>query len=151
MALAAKHGLGWMFDTSQAKESALGHWLTVGASGGRLFVRENYGAGNVRAVIVGDVLASITTMQWNGTAKARNAGLPMDDAKFNRQQINRVGASVSFAQMGMIGFDGPIELQSLRLCGLPEGALSCCRNRCRGSSRPRYPGICRAWRRGRRR
>jgi len=117
VALAAKHGLGWMFDTSQAKESAQGHWLTVGASGGRLFVRENYAAGNVRAVIVGDVLASITTMQWNGTAKARNAGAPMDDANFNRRQIIRVGASVSFAQMGMIDFDGPIELQALRRCG----------------------------------
>ena len=37
--LAASRGLGWMLDTSQAKEFALAHWLTLGASGGRLFVR----------------------------------------------------------------------------------------------------------------
>jgi len=67
--LAANRGLGWMLDTSQAKEFALAHWLTVGASGGRLFVRVFDGAGNVRANIAGDVLASITTMQWSGPAK----------------------------------------------------------------------------------
>jgi len=67
--LAANRGLGWMLDTSQAKEFALAHWLTVGASSGRLFVRMFDGAGNVRADIDGDVMASITTMQWNGPAK----------------------------------------------------------------------------------
>jgi len=34
-----------------------------------LFVRVFDGAGNVREAIAGDVLASITTMQWNGPAK----------------------------------------------------------------------------------
>jgi hypothetical protein len=122
MTLAANRGLGWMLDTSQAKEFALAHWLTVGASGGRLFVRVFDGAGNVREDIAGDVLASITTMQWNGPAKGWNAGAPMDDANFNRRQTVRVGASVSYAQVGVIGFDGPIDLQSLRLYGLPEAA-----------------------------
>jgi len=120
--LAANRGLGWMLDTSQAKEFALAHWLTVGASGGRLFVRVFDGAGNVRADIAGDVLASITTMQWNGPAKGWNAGAPMDDANFNRRQTIRVGPSVSYAQVGVIGFDGSIDLQSLRLYGLPEAA-----------------------------
>jgi len=46
----------------------------------------------------------------------------MDDANFNRRQTIRVGASVSYAQVGVIGFDGPIDLQSLRLYGLPEAA-----------------------------
>jgi len=76
----------------------------------------------VRADIAGDVLASITTMQWNGPAKGWNAGAPMDDANFNRRQTIRVGPSVSYAQVGVIGFDGPIDLQSLRLYGLPEAA-----------------------------
>jgi len=120
--LAANRGLGWMLDTSQAKEFALAHWLTVGASGGRLFVRVFDGAGNVRADIAGDVLASITTMQWNGPAKGWNAGAPIDDANFNRRQTIRVGPSVSYAQVGVIGFDGSIDLQSLRLYGLPEAA-----------------------------
>jgi len=48
----------------------------------------------VRLDIAGDVLASITTMQWNGPAKGWNAGAPMDDANFNRRQTIRVGASV---------------------------------------------------------
>lgn len=120
--LAANRGLGWMLDTSQAKEFALAHWLTSGASGGRLFVRVFDGAGNVREDIAGDVLASITTMQWNGPAKGWNAGAPMDDANFNRRQTIRVGASVAYAQVAVIGFDGPIDLQSLRLYGLPEAA-----------------------------
>ncbi|HEV7456460.1 MAG TPA: hypothetical protein VGN96_06760 [Roseococcus sp.] len=120
--LAANRGLGWMLDTSQAKEFALAHWLTTGASGGRLFVRVFDGAGNVREDIAGDVLASITTMQWNGPAKGWNAGAPMDDANFNRRQTIRVGASVAYAQVGVIGFDGAIDLQSLRLYGLPEAA-----------------------------
>jgi hypothetical protein len=120
--LAANRGLGWMLDTSQAKEFALAHWLTSGASGGRLFVRVFDGAGNVREDFAGDVLASITTMQWNGPAKGWNAGAPMDDSNFNRRQTIRVGASVVYAQVGVIGFDGPIDLQSLRLYGLPEAA-----------------------------
>jgi len=120
--LAANRGLGWMIDTSQAKEFALAHWLTVGAWGGRLFVRVFDGAGNVRADIAGDVLASITIMQWNGPAKGWNVGAPMDDANFNRRQTIPVGASVAYAQVGVIGFDGPIDLQSLRLYGLPEAA-----------------------------
>ena len=55
-------------------------------------------------------------------AKGWNAGAPMDDANFNRRQTIRVGASVPYAQVGVIGFDGPIDLQSLRLYGLPEAA-----------------------------
>ncbi|PZW39447.1 hypothetical protein C8P66_12826 [Humitalea rosea] len=43
-----------MLDTSQAKEFALAHWLTAGASGRRLFVRVFDGAGNVREDIAGD-------------------------------------------------------------------------------------------------
>ncbi|MGK7871150.1 hypothetical protein [Falsiroseomonas sp. E2-1-a20] len=120
--LAANRGLGWMLDTSQAKKFALAHWLTSGASGGRLFVRVFDGAGNVREDIAGDVLASITTMQWNGPAKGWNASAPMDDANFNRRQTIRVGASVTYAEVAVIGFDGPIDLQSLRLYGLPEAA-----------------------------
>jgi hypothetical protein len=120
--LDANRDVAFVVDTSQAKESALAHRLTSGASGGRLFVRVFEGAGNVREDIAGDVLASITTMQWNGPAKGWNAGAPMDDANFNRRQTIRVGASVAYAQVGVIGFDGPIDLQSLRLYGLPEAA-----------------------------
>lgn len=35
--LAANRGLGRMFDTSQAKEFALAHWLTAGQPGGRAY------------------------------------------------------------------------------------------------------------------
>jgi hypothetical protein len=120
--LAANRGLGWVLDVSQAKEVALAHWLVWGAAGGRLFARCFDAAGQVRENIAGDVLASLTTMLWNGPAKGWNAGAPMDDANLNRRMTLRFGAGVVFAQVGVVGFDGPIELEALRLYGLPEAA-----------------------------
>jgi hypothetical protein len=117
VALSANRGRGWMLDTSQAKEFALAHWLTSGASGGRLCVRVFEGAGNVREDIADDVLASITTMEWNGPAKGWNAGTPANDASFDERQTIRDQCAG-----GGIAFEGPIDLQSLRLYGLPEGA-----------------------------
>jgi len=71
-----------------------------------LFGRGFDGAGNVRADIAGDVLASIITMHWNGPAKGWNAGTLMDEANFNRRQTICAGASVAYAQVVLIGFDG---------------------------------------------
>ncbi|GIX10741.1 glycosyl hydrolase family 28-related protein [Elioraea sp.] len=120
--LAANRGLGWVVDVTQAKEFALAHWLMGGAAGGRLFVRCFDGAGNIRENQPGDVLASLTTMLWNAPAKGWNAGAPMDDANLNRRMTLRLGEDVAIAQIGIIGFDGIIDLQALRLYGLPEGA-----------------------------
>jgi hypothetical protein len=120
--LAANRGLGWVLEVSQAKEVALAHWLVFGAAGGRLFARCFDAAGQVRENIPGDVLASLTTMLWNGPAKGWNAGAPMDDASLNRRMTLRFGAGVAFAQIGIVGFDGVIELEALRLYGLPEEA-----------------------------
>jgi hypothetical protein len=114
--------MAFVVDTSSAKEFALAHWLVGGADGGRLFVRVFDGAANVRENIAGDVLASGTTMQWNAPAKGWNAGAVMADASLNRRQTIRVGAGVAFAQIGIIGFDGQIEVEALRLYGLPEDA-----------------------------
>jgi hypothetical protein len=72
--------------------------------------------------IAGDVLASITTKQWNGPAKCWNVSAVMADASLNRRQTIRVGAGVAFAQVGIVGFDGQIELKALRLFALPEAA-----------------------------
>ena len=44
------------------------------------------------------------------------------EASLIDRQTIRVGASVAYAQVGVIGVDGPIDLQSLRLYGLPEAA-----------------------------
>jgi len=120
--LGAKRGMAIVSDSTSAKEFALAHWLVGGTDGGRLLVRVFDGAAIVRENIAGDVLASITTMQWNGPAKGWDAGVPMDDANSNRRQTIRVGAFASYAQGGMIGFDGPIDLQSHRLYGLPEAS-----------------------------
>jgi hypothetical protein len=120
--LDANRGMAFVVDTSSAKEFALAHWLVGGADGGRLFVRVFDGAANVRENIAGDVLASGTTMQWNAPAKGWNAGAVMADASLNRRQTIRVGAGVAFAQVGIVGFDGQIELEALRLFGLPEAA-----------------------------
>ncbi len=40
----------------------------------------------------------------------------------NRRQTVRFGPEVAFAQIGIIGFDRQIELEALRLYGLPEDA-----------------------------
>jgi hypothetical protein len=120
--LDANRGMAFVVDTSSAKEFALAHWLVGGVDGGRLFVRVFDGAANVRENIAGDVLASGTTMQWNTAAKGWNAGAVMADASLNRRQTIRVGAGVAFAQVGIVGFDGQIELEALRLFGLPEAA-----------------------------
>jgi hypothetical protein len=60
----------------------------------------------IRTNIAGDVLASGTTMRWNGPAKGWNPGAVMADASLNRRQTIRVGAGVAFAQLGIAGFDG---------------------------------------------
>ena len=43
-------------------------------------------------------------------------------ASLNKRMTVRLGAGVAFAQIGVVGFDGQIELEALRLYGLPEGA-----------------------------
>jgi hypothetical protein len=46
----------------------------------------------------------------------------MADASLNRRQTIRLGAGVTVAQIGIIGFDRQIELEALWLFGLPETA-----------------------------
>jgi len=46
----------------------------------------------------------------------------MGDANLIRRLTIGVGASVSYAKVEVIGFDGPIDLQLLRLYGLVEAA-----------------------------
>ena len=48
----------------------------------------------------------------------------MADASLNRRMTIRLGPNVGFAQIGICGFDGVIDLQALRLYGLPEAACS---------------------------
>jgi hypothetical protein len=59
-------------------------------------------------------------MHRNAAAKATNAGAVLADASLNRRQTVRMGAGVAFAQVGIVGIGGQIELEALRLCGLPE-------------------------------
>ena len=46
----------------------------------------------------------------------------MQESDLNRRQTVRFGPAVAFAQIGIIGFDGQIEVEALRLYGLPEDA-----------------------------
>jgi hypothetical protein len=120
--LDAQKGFAFVVDTRAAKEFALAHWLVGGADGGRLFVR-CFDAGMViRKNIAGDVLASLTTMQWNIPSKAWTGGAVMADASLNRRMTVRLAEAVAFAQIGIVGFDGQVELEALRLYGLPEHA-----------------------------
>jgi hypothetical protein len=93
-----------------------------GADGGRLCLRCFDSAGLVRENIVSDALASGTTLQWAPTSKSWQAGAVMQESDLNRRQTVRFGSEVAFAQIGIIGFDGQIELEALRLYGLPEDA-----------------------------
>jgi hypothetical protein len=73
----------------------------------------------------------------------------MQDSLLNRRQAVRLGPEVDLAQTGIIGFDGPIELEAMRLHGPPEDApavfIACPLFRSgRGTSWQRYPGTCRA-------
>jgi len=45
----------------------------------------------------------------------------MADASLNKRMTVRLGPGVAFAQIGIVGFDGQIELEALRLYGLPVG------------------------------
>jgi hypothetical protein len=120
--LNANRGVAFVVQTTHAKEFALAHWLVGGADGGRLCVRCFDGAGTVRENQPQDVLASGTTVQWDTASKSWQAGAVMQDSSLNRRQTVRLGAGVAFAQIGIIGFDGQIELEALRLYGLPEDA-----------------------------
>ncbi len=111
-----------MVDCSQAKEFALVHALVGGADGGRIFVRCFDAAMNVRENIAGDALASITTLLWNVPSKAWTGGAAMADASLNKRMTVRLGPGVAFAQVGIVGFDGQIEVEAIRLYGLPEAA-----------------------------
>jgi hypothetical protein len=46
----------------------------------------------------------------------------MADASLNRRMTVRLGDAAAFAQFGIVGFDGQVELEALRLFGLPEAA-----------------------------
>ncbi len=76
----------------------------------------------VRENFVGNVLASLSTMLWNIPSKAWSGGAVMADSSLNWRMTVRLGPAVAFAQIGIVGFDGLIELEALRLNGLPGEA-----------------------------
>src|SRR5215217_9554804 len=115
-------GFAFVVDCTQAKKFAVAHWSVNGADGGRLFVRCFGRDGTVRENVAGDVLASLTAMVWNAPSKAWTGGAVMADASLNRRMVVRLGDMVAFAQIGIVGLDGQIELEALRLYGLPEAA-----------------------------
>ena len=104
--LDAQRGFAFAVDTTQAKESALAHWLVNGADGGRLFVRCFGGGGILRENVGGDVLASLTTMVWNAPSKAWIGGAVMADSSLNRRMTVRLEDAVASAQIGIVGLDG---------------------------------------------
>jgi len=62
-------------------------------------------------------------MVWNAPSKSWTGGATiMVDASLNRRMTVRLGDAVAFAQVGIVGLDGQIELGALRLYGLPEAA-----------------------------
>ena len=92
------------------------------ADGGRIFGRCFGGDGIVRENAAGDVLASLTTMVWNAAPKSWTGAAAMADASLNRGMTVQFADAVAFAQIGIVGLDGPIELEALRLYGLRQVA-----------------------------
>ena len=76
----------------------------------------------VRENLAGDALASIIPLQWNTPSKAWTGGAAMADASLNKRMTVRFGPGIAFAQIGIVGFDGQIEVEALRLYDLPEAA-----------------------------
>jgi hypothetical protein len=68
------------------------------------------------------VLDSLTTMLWNARSKAWTGGATMADSSLNRRMTVRLGDAAAFAQIGIVGLDGQIELESLWHFGLPKAA-----------------------------
>jgi hypothetical protein len=120
--LNSNRGVGFVVQTTHAKEFALAHWLVGATDGGRLCLHCFESAVIVRENIAGDALASGTTLKWAATSKTWQAGAVMQESDLNRRQTVRFGPEVAFVQIGIIGFDGQIELEALRLYGLPEDA-----------------------------
>lgn len=120
--LDAQKGFAFVVDCTQAKEFALVHWLVNGADGGRLFVRFFGGDGLVGEDTANDVLASLTTMLWNTPPQFWTGGATMANASLNRRMTVRPGNAVAFAQVGVVGLDGQVELEALRPHGLSEAA-----------------------------
>ncbi len=75
-----------------------------------------------RKNLAGDVLTSLSTMLWNAPSRAWSGGAVMADSSLNRRMTVRLGPGVAFAQIGIVSFDGQIELEALRLYGLPGEA-----------------------------
>jgi hypothetical protein len=77
---------------------------------------------NTRENLAGDVPASLTTMQWNAPSKAWTGSAVMANASLCRRMTVRLAEAVAFAQIGIVGFDGHTELETLWLYGLPDEA-----------------------------
>jgi hypothetical protein len=64
----------------------------------------------------------MTTMLWNAPSQPWTGGATMDGASLNWRMMVRLADAVAFAQVGIVGLDRQIELEALRLYGLPEAA-----------------------------
>jgi hypothetical protein len=65
---------------------------------------------------------SLTTIVWNAPPKSWTGGATTADALLNRRMTVRLADAVAFAQVGIMGVDGQIEPEALRLYALPEAA-----------------------------
>jgi hypothetical protein len=139
--LDAQKGFAFVVDCTQAKEFALAHWLVNGTDGGRLFVCCFGGDGAVRENVAGDVLASLTTTLWNVPFKVWTGGATMADATLNRRMAVRLGPGVTFAQIGIFGFNGQIDFEALRPYGPPEKTPAGHRQAAHLSQRLRAEGV----------
>ena len=91
--------------------------------------------------MAGDVLASLTTTLWNVPFKVWTGGATMADATLNRRMAVRLGPGVTFAQIGIFGFNGQIDFEALRPYGPPEKTPAGHRQAAHLSQRLRAEGV----------
>jgi hypothetical protein len=49
-------------------------------------------------------------MLWHALSKSWTGGATMADSSLNRRMTARLGGAMGFAQIGIVGLNGPIEL-----------------------------------------
>jgi hypothetical protein len=91
--------------------------------------------------MAGDVLASLTTTLWNVPFKVWTGGATMADATLNRRMAVRLGPGVTFAPIGIFGFNGQIDFEALRPYGPPEKTPAGHRQAAHLSQRLRAEGV----------
>ena len=96
-------------------------------------------ATGLRETIAG-VVQGLLTMLIGNISYAWTGGTVMADSSLNWRMMVRLGPIVAFAQVGICGIDGSIELEAVQLYGLPRACTGAALKHAGAAGRdPRIP------------